>query len=169
MMAMKSTLFSKSTHFIQSQASYPTQSVESAPEVGSAFSHAYPDWKEGTYEMFKDWAAKQFGDTTSDDEAEVPVQYQKAKDIVFKRNKRGDLILPPMSEYRKVRQQQRIIRAYAGAVYSESIQPIFLSHLLRHIRGLHWQLNISIPLQSFCPKGPNNFFTRVCPRGFLLE
>jgi hypothetical protein len=98
--------------------------VESAPEVGRSFTLACPDWKEGTYELFKDWAAKQLTDPTSEDddqEGEVPVEYKKAKDISFQRNDGGELILPPMSDYRKIRQKQRVVRAYAGAVYSKSI------------------------------------------------
>jgi hypothetical protein len=38
--------------------------------------HACPNWKEGTYELFKDWATKQLTDPQSEDEAEegeVPV------------------------------------------------------------------------------------------------
>ena len=73
MMAMKSTHFSKSTHLILSYASpYPILSVESASEAGNHFTHAYSDWKEGTYERFKEWAAKQFGDPTDEDEVDVP-------------------------------------------------------------------------------------------------
>ena len=98
-----------SIYLIWSHTSHPTPSVESAAEVGNPFTHAYPDWKEGTYEILKDWALKQFGGSTSDDEADIPVQYQKAKDISFKRNKSGDLILPPMSDYKKLHQEKKII------------------------------------------------------------
>jgi hypothetical protein len=56
----------------------------------------------------------------SDDEAEVPVHMQKAKDIKFERNKEGEYILPSMSDYGTVRQMQRVIRGYIGAVYRMS-------------------------------------------------
>ena len=58
---------------------------------------------------------------------------KKAKDISFKRNESGKLILPPMTEYRKVHQKQRVVHAYAGAVYSKLMHPIFLAHVLRDI------------------------------------
>ena len=64
--------------------------------VGNTFTNSCPDWKVGTYENFKDWAVRQFGvkELESDDEAEVPVQMQKAKDIVFKRSKKGGIFCP---------------------------------------------------------------------------
>ena len=74
-----------------------TPSVESAPAVGNSFTHACPNWKEGTHELFKDWTAKQFADPSSEGEAEegeVSVEYKKAKDISFKRNNSSELILP---------------------------------------------------------------------------
>ena len=78
------------------------------------------DWKDGTYESFTDWALKQFGHKgkDSDDDVEAPFHMKKAKDIVFETNRRGILMLPLMSEYRKVRDKQRVIRGYVGAVYS---------------------------------------------------
>lgn len=100
--------------------------MESAPQVGNSFTHACPEWREGTYELFKGWAAKQFADPQSEDEAEegeVSVEFKKAKDILFKRNESGRLILPPMTDYKKIRQKQRVVRAYAGAVYSKSMHP----------------------------------------------
>jgi hypothetical protein len=124
-----------------------SHSVESAPEVGNTFTHACPDWKEGTYELFKDWAAKQFGEAPSEDEEEVPVHHKRAKDISFKRNENDDLILPPMTDYRKIRQRQRVIRAYAGAVYSKSMQPIISNSFAeRHNRRFHWEFYFSIPI-----------------------
>jgi hypothetical protein len=136
-MEQKFKLFSVSTYVCQSHASNLSLSVESAPEVGHSFTHACPDCKEGTYELFKNWAAKQLGDPRSEeDEAkEVPVEYKKAKDISFKRNERGGLILPPISNYKRLCQKQRVVRAYAGAIYSKLMPPIFLAHLLRDIPG----------------------------------
>ena len=60
--------FSTSTQFRQSHPSNLSLSVKSTPEVGNLFTHACPKWKKGTYELFKDWAAKQFGDPRSQDE-----------------------------------------------------------------------------------------------------
>jgi len=86
--------------------------------VGNSFTSSFPNWGEGTYENFKEWAVQQFGkEPASDDEAEVPVNMQKAKDIVFERNRKGDYILPSMSNYRTTRQKQRVIRGFVGAVY----------------------------------------------------
>ena len=59
-----------STHVRQSHPSNLSLSVESTPEVGNSFTHACPEWKEGTYELFKDWAAKQFSGPRSENEGE---------------------------------------------------------------------------------------------------
>jgi hypothetical protein len=66
---------------------------------------------------------KQFGleELDSDDEAEVPVLMQKAKNIEFERDGGGQLILPPMKEFKTIREKQRVIRGYIGAVYRQSI------------------------------------------------
>lgn len=66
---------------------------------------------------------KQFGldELDSDDEAEVPVLMQKAKNIEFERDESGELILPPISEFKTIREKQRVIRGYIGAVYSQLI------------------------------------------------
>ena len=109
MMEWKFKPFSMLTHVRQSHPSNLSLSVKSTPEVGNLFTHACPKWKEGTYELFKDWAVEQFGDPRSQDEGEkgdVPVECKKAKDISFKRNESGGLILPLMTEYRKVHQKQ---------------------------------------------------------------
>ena len=55
----------------------------------------------------------------SDDEAEVPVDVQKAKDIEFERKKRGDYVLPPMGNFKFIKQRQRVVRGYIGAVYHQ--------------------------------------------------
>jgi hypothetical protein len=93
-------------------------SVESSPLVGNPFTHSYGDWRDGTYEHFKEWSVKQFGlkALESDDEAEIPVHMQKSKDIVFEK-KNGKYLLPDMDNYRTNRQRQRVIRGYIGAVY----------------------------------------------------
>ena len=93
--------------------------METSPLIGNSFANSCPDWREGTYENFKDWALKQFGmqEPDSDDEVEVPVQMQKAKDIKFNKNIRGEFILPPISNYKTIRQKQRVVRGYIGAVY----------------------------------------------------
>lgn len=66
---------------------------------------------------------KQFGleELDSDDETEVPVLMQKAKNIEFERDESGELVLPPMSDFKTIREKQRVIRGYIGAVYSQSI------------------------------------------------
>ena len=62
----------------------------------------------------------------SDEDVEVPVNMQKAKDISFEINKHGHFILPPMSNFRYARDRQRVVRGYIGAVYSELIVFLFL-------------------------------------------
>lgn len=124
-------------------------SVETSPEAGNAFTASCNDWKDGTYSNFNDWALKQFDlkELDSDDEGEVPVHLMKAKDIIFERKKTGEFILPPMSNYKTVRQKQRVVRGYIGAVYRQSIHSIFIIPFPYHInRRLHWELKSSIPL-----------------------
>ena len=106
MMEQKFKPSSMSTHVRQSYPSNLSLNVKSAPKVRNLFTHACPEWKEGTYELFKDWAVKQFSDPRSEDEGEgdVPVEYKKMKDILFERNGSGGLIIPPMSEYVKSRE-----------------------------------------------------------------
>lgn len=98
-------------------------SMETPPLVGKSFTNAHQDWKEGMYENFKEWSVKQFGHQPleSEDEAELPIQFQKAKDISFEKNRRGHFVLPPLRNYRTIKQKQRVIRAYVGAVYRKSI------------------------------------------------
>lgn len=100
--------------------------MESSPIAGNSFTNACSDWRDGTYENFKEWAVKQFGlkELESDDEADVPVDMQKAKDIVFERNKKGEPILPDMSNYKTICQKQRVVRGYIGAIYRMSFQLI---------------------------------------------
>ena len=87
--------------------------------VGNSFTNAHKDWKEGMYENFKEWSVKQFGHQPleSGDEAELPIEFQKAKE----KNHRGHFVLPPLKIYRTIKQKQRVIHAYVGAVYHKSI------------------------------------------------
>lgn len=87
--------------------------------MGTSFTKSYPDWESGTKESFIEWATKQFGlkDLDSDDDVEVPVHFKKAREIEFQKNKQGEYVLPPMSDFKTIRQKQRIVRGYIGAVY----------------------------------------------------
>ena len=82
--------------------------------------------------MFKDWAVGQFDlkDGESDDEDVLPAQIPKARDIFFQKNKKGVYVVPPISNFKTVREKQRVVRGYIGAVYRKSIQsmvsPFFL-------------------------------------------
>ena len=99
------------------------RSVETTPSNGTAFTSSYPDWREGTYENFKEWSMKRLGvkEPDSDDDAEVPVQMQKAKNIEFETNDLGDFVLPPLRDIRTVRGKQRVVRGYIGALYSKHL------------------------------------------------
>lgn len=94
-------------------------SVESTPIAGNSFTKSCNEWRDGTYDNFKDWATRQFGvkPLVSDDEADIPVDFQKAKHIVFEKNKKGYFKLPPKTDFKKNKQRQRVIRGYIGAVY----------------------------------------------------
>lgn len=89
--------------------------------VGNSFTNSCADWRDGTYDNFKEWAVRQFGvkDLESDDEAEVPVDAQKAKDIEFEKNKKGYYVLPPIVTFKTTKQRQRVVRGYIGAVYRQ--------------------------------------------------
>ena len=97
--------------------------MESTPVVGNSFTNTHRNWKEGMYKNFKEWSVKQFDyqNMESSNEAEVPVQFQKAKDICFKKNQHREFILPPMQNFKTIKQKQRVVQGYIGAVYSESI------------------------------------------------
>ena len=107
-------------------------SVETPPFAGNKFTHSNPDWQEGTNEKFNDWAVGQFGlkELDSDEEAEVPVNMQKAKDISFQVNKRGHFVLPSIHDYRLARERQRVVRGYIGAIYSEFVGLVFFLFIL---------------------------------------
>ena len=70
------------------------------------FTNSCDEWREGTYETFKDWALRQFGieELDSNDEAEVPAHLQKARDLPFDKNNHGVFILPPMQNYKTIHQ-----------------------------------------------------------------
>ena len=51
----------------------------------------------------------------------------KAKDIRFEQKETGEFILPPMSNYKTVKQKQRVVRGYIDAVYRQSIYFIFIT------------------------------------------
>jgi hypothetical protein len=101
------------------QSTHAFSSIESPPVVRHSFTTSCSDWKAGTYELFRDWAGKQFGvkELDTDDEAEVPVDMQKAKDIAFEKNDNGDFVLPPKIQFNRVKQKQRVIRGFIGALY----------------------------------------------------
>jgi hypothetical protein len=101
------------------QYSHCLCSVESSPNVGNSFTNSYSTWRDGTYENFKEWSVKQFGigELDSDDEAEVPADMVKAKDLSFDTNIRGHFIVPPLENFKNTKQRQRVVRGYIGAVY----------------------------------------------------
>jgi hypothetical protein len=120
-MDRRPSLSSSSTSLFLLPSSDTFFSMESPPVAGNSFTNAHKDWKEGMYENFKDWSVRQFGlqEKESGDEAEVPVNFKKAKDISFEKNRRGEFILPPIQNYGTIKQKQRVIRGYVGAVYRE--------------------------------------------------
>ena len=89
--------------------------------VGNAFTNSCNDWEEGTYEKFKEWAVRQFGEgeLDSDDEADIPMHRQKSKDMVFEKNRRGHFVLPQKYDFKNNKQKQKVLRGYIGAVYRQ--------------------------------------------------
>ena len=95
---------------------------------------------------------------------------EKAKNISSKRNESGGFILPPMSDYHKIRQKQRVVQAYVGAVYSKSLDPIFLTHLLKDITGDFTGSSTSSFPYSLSAKDDQSIFSPECvPDGFCLS
>jgi hypothetical protein len=146
--------------------------VESTPVVGNNFTNSYPDWREGTYDNFKQWALKQFGveELDSDDEAEVPVHMTKAKNIQFERNKHGELVLPSITNYKTAKQKQRMVRAYIGAVYRSLLE--FLNHffLLTRITGDFTGSSIaSFPYSLASKEGQTIYSPECVPDNFILS
>jgi hypothetical protein len=147
-------------------------SVESSPEVGNAFTVSYSDWKAGTYENFKDWALKQFDvkELDSDDEVEVPVQMMKAKDIRFERSETGEFTLPPMSKYKTVRQKQRVVRGYIGAVYRQLIHSVSMIPFLTIITGDFTGSSTSAFPYTLASKDDQEIYSSDCaPKKFCLS
>jgi hypothetical protein len=62
--------------------------------MGNSFTHTYPNWRDRTYDKFKE-----------------------AKDIEFEENKAGEFILPPIEKFTSTRQRQRVLQGYSGTVY----------------------------------------------------
>ena len=75
------------------------------------FTNSCDEWREGTYETFKEWALRQFGveELDSNDKAEVPAHLQKARDLPFDKNDCRVFILPPMHNYKTICQKQRVV------------------------------------------------------------
>jgi hypothetical protein len=96
--------------------------------VGNSFTNSQRDWKDGTYENFKDWAVRHFEvkGKESDDDVEVPARMMKAKDIVFRKNANGVYIVPHWSDYPLTKDRQRVVRGYIGQVYSQSFDCVLL-------------------------------------------
>ena len=90
-----------------------TFSMETPLLVGNSFTNAHKDWKEGMYKNFKEWSVKQFSHQPleSGDKAELPIEFQKAKDISLEKNHCRHF-LPPLQIYRTIKQKQRVIHAY---------------------------------------------------------
>ena len=60
--------------------------VATTPNVGNSFTKSCNNWRDGTYENFTEWAVRQFGKKDLDLGEDIPVEMQKSKDIVFKKN-----------------------------------------------------------------------------------
>lgn len=145
-------------------------SVESSPNVSMAFTNAYPEWREGTYENFKDWSLKQFDaeKLDSDDEAEIPAHMQKAKDIEFKKDGNGEFILPPKTEFKTNRAKQRVVRGYLGAVYSQYILLTFFFFLIWSIGDFTGYDKAAFPYLLAGEEGQKLFSPDCVPDGFIL-
>jgi hypothetical protein len=146
--------------------------METTPVVGNAFTTSCNNWKEGTYENFKDWALKQFDvrNSDSDDDGEIPVQMMKAKDIRFEQKETGEFILPPMSNYRTVKQKQRVVRGYIGAVYRQSIYFIFIiSFLTLSIGDFTGNSRSAFPYGLASENNQVIYSPDSAPKGFCLS
>lgn len=169
-----SILFSKSEYPTYLQTTHILFSVESVPGQGNSFTNTHPDWKEGIFDKFNEWASKQFGlkEMDSDDDAEVPVDKQKAKDIEFEKDESGVLILPPMDEYNTVRQRQRVVRGYIGAVYSRFfflfffISFIILIEMIGEFTGYR---SSAFPFSLAEKEGQTIYSPKCAPDGFILK
>jgi hypothetical protein len=109
-------------------------------------------------------------ESDSDDDAEVPVHCLKAKDIQFVENDDGHFILPPLHNYRTVREKQRVVRGYIGAVYRMSFSPIFVIFLLTDSAGQFTdQKSAAFPF-ILAAKDDQEIYDPVCvPDDFVLS
>ena len=66
---------------------------------------------------------KQFGfeELDSEDEMDLLVDAQKAKNLIFEKNENGDFIILDKSNFKLIHQKQRVVWGYIGMVYSEYI------------------------------------------------
>ena len=157
-------VFSESIYSLKEQPYNSTFSVESSPNIGNSFTKSCSDWKDGTFENFNDWALKQFRfqKLGAEDEAEVPVDEQKAKDLKFDKNDNDDFILPPKTDLKNIRQKQRVIRGYIGAVYSPYLLFTFFFSNLKH-RRFYWLSKGCLPLCTSSSGRTNNLFLGIRP------
>ena len=138
--------------------------------VGNSFTHSCGDWRDGTYENFEEWAVKQFGFKDLDsDEAEVPVQMMKAKDIAFEKDKNGEYILPDMDNYKTICQKQRFIHGYIGAVYCMYSHIIGFSLLIQTTGDFTGSSRSSFPYSLAAKDDQIIFFPDCVPEGFRLS
>jgi hypothetical protein len=135
-----------------------------------SFTKACPDWKEGTFENFKDWSWKQFEEQEldSDDNVEVPAHMQKAKDIEFKKDDSGEFILPPRSEFKTNRARQRVVRGYLGALYRQDILLMFFPFLIWSLGDFTGYQKASFPYLSAGEENQKIFSPECVPDGFTL-
>jgi hypothetical protein len=157
---------------LRKHASDAVSSVETSPVAGNSFTNSCDNWQDGTFDNFKDWAVRKFGlkDPVTEDEAEIPVENQKAKDIVFERNDLGELILPPLANFKNVKQKQRVIRGFIGAAYSKFVQSdfqsfIFLTQMKGDFTGIK---NAAFPYISAAKAGQKIYSRNSVPKGFAL-
>lgn len=125
---------------------------------------------DGTYDKFTDWATKQFDgkDLDSEDEGDAPLHMQKAKNIVFKKNESGDFILPPKTDYKNIKQKQRVVRGYVGAVYSVLISSFASSFLIGRTGEFTGSSRSAFPYLLAAEIGQKIFSPDCVPEGFSL-
>jgi hypothetical protein len=113
---------------------------------------------------------KQFGigEVESDDEAEVPADMMKAKDLTFETNVRGHFILPPLESLVNIKQRQRVVRGYIGAVYRKQ-NLTFNFHLLTIVVGkFTGYKKAAFPYLLAAKDGQNVYSPECVPANFSL-
>ena len=88
----------------------------------------------------------------SDDDTEVPVHFQKAKDIEFEKNKAGEFILPPLlkSSLALVRGRGWFSK-YIGVVYRQYLSnPSVFLYADNNFRRVYWEQKSRIPIHCCC-------------------